>query len=110
MSGWLPVMSENHRCILDGPALVRDIPGAERIAGADRYATNQSLREILPFNFDMLYIADGFTLVDALTGSVLAAKSGAAVMLVAPDAPRTVPAGSANPLMKVYAFGMETAP
>ncbi|MDR1320117.1 MAG: cell wall-binding repeat-containing protein [Gracilibacteraceae bacterium] len=57
-----------------------------------------------------IYIADGLTLVDALTGSVLAAKSGAAVMLVAPGTPRTVPAGSANPLMKVYAFGTETEP
>jgi putative cell wall-binding protein len=67
--------------ILGGPALVRDIPGAARIAGADRYATNQALRDTLTFNSEHIYIADGLTLVDALTGSALAAKSGAAIML-----------------------------
>jgi hypothetical protein len=71
--------------ILGGPTLVRDIPGAERIAGADRYATNQALRDALTFSSEHIYIADGLTLVDALTGSALAAKSGAAIMLTPYD-------------------------
>jgi hypothetical protein len=68
--------------ILGGPALVQDIPGAERIAGADRYATNQALRDTLAFNTEHIYVANGLTLVDALTGSALAAKSDAAIMLM----------------------------
>jgi hypothetical protein len=99
-------LTTDHRCILGGPALVRDVPGATRIYGPDRYATNQALRETLPFSSDTLYIADGLTLVDALTGSALAARSGAAVMLV-PSAPRTAPTDGVDPLMKVYAFGAE---
>jgi hypothetical protein len=75
----------NHLYILGGPALVRDIPGAVRIAGADRYATNQALRDTLTFNTEHIYIADGLTLVDALTGSALAAKSDAAIILSPPD-------------------------
>jgi hypothetical protein len=64
-------------CILGGPALVRDIPGAARIYGSDRYATNQALRETLFFNDDTVYIADGDTLVDALTGAALAGRAPA---------------------------------
>jgi hypothetical protein len=67
--------------ILGGSALVRDIPGAARIYGPNRFATNQALRETLSFNDETVYIADGDTLVDALTGAALAAKSASSVIL-----------------------------
>jgi hypothetical protein len=67
--------------ILGGPALVRDHPGYTRIYGSDRYATNEALRNALEFDFANIYVADGDTLVDALTGSALAAQSEAAIVL-----------------------------
>ncbi|MDR1320119.1 MAG: cell wall-binding repeat-containing protein [Gracilibacteraceae bacterium] len=80
--GWLArPLPTDHLYILGGPALVQDIPGAERIAGLDRYATNQALRDTLTFNSEHIYIADGLTLVDALTGSALAAQTGSAIVL-----------------------------
>ncbi|MDR1320644.1 MAG: cell wall-binding repeat-containing protein [Gracilibacteraceae bacterium] len=67
--------------ILGGPALVRDHPGYTRVYGADRYATNEALRAALDFDYTNIYVADGATLVDALTGSALAAQTGAAIVL-----------------------------
>jgi hypothetical protein len=96
-------MSEDHRCILGGPTLVRDIPGAVRIAGADRYATNQALRDTLAFNTEHIYVANGLTLVDALTGSALAAKSGAAIMLT----PTNANTDLVSQFQTIYMFGGE---
>jgi putative cell wall-binding protein len=90
--------------ILGGPALVRDIPGAARIAGADRYATNQALRDTLTFNSKHIYIADGLTLVDALTGSALAAKSGAAIMLTPTNAVPNANTGLISQFQTIYMF------
>jgi putative cell wall-binding protein len=70
--------------ILGGPSLVQDIPGATRIYGDDRYATNQALCDVLPFASDHIFIADGGTLVDALTGSALAAKTQSPIVLTHP--------------------------
>jgi hypothetical protein len=111
MSGWLPVLSENAAVIRRGSVSVPStgassasayIGGANR---ADRYATNKALRDTLTFNAEHIYVANGRTLVDALTSSPLAARSGAAVMLTP-----MVPADGVDPLMKVYAFGTEAAP
>jgi putative cell wall-binding protein len=88
--------------ILGGPALVRDIPGAERIAGADRYATNQALRDTLTFNPEHTYIADGLTLVDALTGSALAAQTGSAIVLSPRD---NISNAALDTDSKVYVLG-----
>jgi putative cell wall-binding protein len=89
--------------ILGGPTLVRDIPDAVRIAGADRYATNQALRDTLTFNSEHIYIADGLTLVDTLTGSALAAKNGAAIMLT----PTNANTGLVSQFQTIYMFGGE---
>jgi hypothetical protein len=92
-----------NRYILGGPALVRDIPGYTRIYGADRYATNKALIEALPFEHDNIYFADGHTLVDALTGAALAARSEAAVILVAGNRESLNFAPAAG--SKIYALG-----
>jgi hypothetical protein len=86
---------------------VRDIPGAVRIAGADRYATNQALRDTLTFNSEHIYIADGLTLVDALTGSTLAAKSGAAIMLAPTNAIPSANTDLISQFQTRYMFGGE---
>jgi hypothetical protein len=70
--------------ILGGTGLVQDISGYTRIYGSDRYATNLRLRQTLIFDNDCLYVANGQTLVDALTGAVLAGRTNSPVVLV-PD-------------------------
>jgi hypothetical protein len=91
--------------ILGGPTLVRDIPGYTRIYGADRYATNLALRQALDFNNETIYTADGNTLVDALTGSVLAAKTRSAIVLTPNNDPTGTDFGDITPDTKAYALG-----
>jgi hypothetical protein len=91
--------------ILGGPALVRDIPGATRLYGTTRYETNKAIRDALPFEFANIYTADGGTLVDALTGSALAARSGAAIVLTPGNDPAGTDFGGITAETKVYAFG-----
>ncbi|MDR1321477.1 MAG: cell wall-binding repeat-containing protein [Gracilibacteraceae bacterium] len=91
--------------ILGGPALVRDIPGATRLYGATRYETNKAIRDALPFEYTNIYTADGGTLVDALTGSALAARSGAAIVLTPGNNPAGTDFGPITAETKVYAFG-----
>jgi hypothetical protein len=91
--------------ILGGPALVRDIPGYTRIYGIDRYATNKALIEALPFVYDNIYIADGNTLADGLTGAALAARSKAAIMLMTKNEPMRSGSEQITAETKVYALG-----
>jgi hypothetical protein len=91
--------------ILGGPALVGDIPGATRLYGATRYETNKAVREALTFEYTNIYTADGATLVDALTGSALAAKTKAAIVLVPGNDPAGVDFGGITAETRVYAFG-----
>jgi len=69
--------------IIGGPTLVVDIPGATRIFGADRIATNQAVLKALTYNYDHIYVANGTDvhLVDSLVASSLAAKSNSPIIL-----------------------------
>jgi hypothetical protein len=91
--------------ILGGPALVGDVAGATRLYGPDRYATNKAIREALTFEYTNIYTADGATLVDALTGSALAAKTKAAIVLIPAGDPTGADFGGITPETMVYAFG-----
>ncbi|MDR0434369.1 MAG: cell wall-binding repeat-containing protein [Gracilibacteraceae bacterium] len=79
--------------ILGGPSLVRDISGLNRIYGADRYATNIALFNALNYQYEYLYITDGKTLADGLSGAPLAGKTGAFILL----APNNDPTGITLP-------------
>ncbi len=59
------------------------VPGASRLAGKDRYATNVAIMQNFAneLNFDNIYVAIGNNFADALTGAVLAAKSSAPLVL-----------------------------
>jgi hypothetical protein len=94
--------------ILGGPALVKDIAGAKRIYGADRYDTNKALREALNFDYANIYMADGGTLVDALTGSALAAKTRAAIALAPGNNLASVDLGHITAETKIYTLGIVT--
>ncbi|MDR3600457.1 MAG: cell wall-binding repeat-containing protein [Desulfosporosinus sp.] len=69
--------------ILGGPTLVSDIPGATRLFGEDRFATNQAVLNALTYKYDKIYVANGTDahLVDSLVASSLAAKSGSPIIL-----------------------------
>lgn len=55
--------------------------GATKLAGADRYATNDAVNNGLTFKYDKVYVANGETLVDALAGAPLAAQTNSPIVL-----------------------------
>ncbi len=69
--------------IIGGPTLVKDINGARRIYGADRFDTNQAVLNALNYQYNNAYVANGTDshLVDALVSSSLAAQSDAPIVL-----------------------------
>jgi putative cell wall-binding protein len=58
------------------------LPNPRRISGADRYSTSAKIVETFGGSSKKSYIATGQAFSDALTGSVLAAKDHAPVLLV----------------------------
>ncbi|QWW18834.1 cell wall-binding repeat-containing protein [Schaalia sp. 19OD2882] len=62
------------------------IPLAQRIAGADRYATAAQLAVTYPGSEQRAVLATGTDFPDALTASVLAAQGNANLLLSRPDA------------------------
>ncbi|MDR0433495.1 MAG: cell wall-binding repeat-containing protein, partial [Gracilibacteraceae bacterium] len=91
--------------ILGGPSLVRDIPGFTRLYGADRYATNKAIRSALSFEYETVYTADGQTLVDALTGAALAARTRSPIVLLPGGDPAGADFTGVTAQSKLYAFG-----
>jgi hypothetical protein len=91
--------------ILGGPALTRDIPGYPRLYGPDRYATNIAVLNALPFDLGTVYTANGQTLVDALTGSALAAQTNSPVLLTPGWEPVSLPASIDAAAARIYVFG-----
>lgn len=69
--------------VIGGPTLVKDIAGATRLAGADRFATNKVVLDTLGYNYNKIYVANGTDahLVDSLVASSLAASAGAPIIL-----------------------------
>jgi hypothetical protein len=69
--------------IIGGPTLVENIPGATRLFGADRFATNQAVLNALMYSYNKVYVANGIDahLVDSLVASSLAAKSNSPIVL-----------------------------
>jgi hypothetical protein len=65
---------------------VADIPGATRLFGTDRFATNQAVLNALMYSYNKIYVANGIDahLVDSLVASSLAAKSNSPIVLNAP--------------------------
>lgn len=73
--------------LIGGSTLVADIPGAVRLFGNDRFATNQAIIKALTYKYDKAYIANGTDshLVDSLVASSLAAKDNAPIILGSAD-------------------------
>jgi len=69
--------------IIGGPTLVKDIPGATRLFGEDRFATNLAVLNALTYTYNIVYVANGTDahLVDSLVASSLAAKLNSPIVL-----------------------------
>jgi hypothetical protein len=91
--------------IIGGPTLVKDTSGFQRLAGANRYETNAIIRSSLKFSTEIIYTANGDTLVDALTGAVLAARSNAAIVLTPAGNPAGVDFGAITAQTEIFSFG-----
>jgi putative cell wall-binding protein len=65
-------------------SVIKSIAGAERISGADRYATNLAIVSKFASEFDLtnIYLATGANYPDAICGSALAGKEKAPIILV----------------------------
>lgn len=63
--------------------VMNQLPGAQRLAGADRYETNTAILRNFnsDLNFDEVYVVTGENYPDALTGSALAALSNSPLIL-----------------------------
>jgi len=67
----------------------RAVPGGIRLAGKDRLATNLAVIEYfnVAWNWENIFVATGNVFADGLTGSVLAAKTDAPMILIGPELP-----------------------
>jgi|GEM_PF-4710419 len=77
----------DHTLLVGGSAVVEDkvmeeLPAPRRIGGKDRYETAVEVVVSLNMPGDKLFVATGEDFADALTGSVLAARRGAPLVLV----------------------------
>jgi len=69
--------------LVGGPTLVADISGATRLAGDNRYLTNEEVIKTLSYEYSKVYVANGMDshLVDSLVAAPLAAKTKAPIVL-----------------------------
>jgi putative cell wall-binding protein len=61
------------------------LSGVNRIYGKGRFGTSANIVKKLGMNTDRVFVANGFGFADALSGSVLAAKMNALLLLVEKD-------------------------
>ncbi|MBY6037115.1 cell wall-binding repeat-containing protein [Fictibacillus nanhaiensis] len=76
--------------VVGGPASVsaevyNNLPNPRRIGGKDRFEVSTNIIKELNLSTDQAYLATGLTFADALTGSVLAAKNNAPLLLTGKD-------------------------
>ena len=113
--GSLPVSEASYMSsnvyIIGGPNLVADIPGATRLFGADRFATNQAVLNAFTYTYNRVYVANGTDahLVDSLVASSLAAESGAPIILADIDGNGAATANVASVQTKLAANAVVTA-
>lgn len=67
-----------------GPKVAAVLPNVKRIGGKDRFEVSANIIKQLYPKADKSFLATGMTFADALTGSVLAAKENAPMLLASP--------------------------
>lgn len=75
IENWIIVGGENAVSEAVSNALIAQGKSVKRLAGADRYETNQKVVEYAGSNGKSAFVATGQDFADALTGSVLAGKT-----------------------------------
>jgi heme-binding NEAT domain protein/putative cell wall-binding protein/Leucine-rich repeat (LRR) protein len=70
--------------------IYRQLPGATRYGGADRYATATTITAGLKLNLSQVFVTTGLNFPDALVAGNLAARSFSPLLLVDKDLPQTV--------------------
>ncbi|HWQ41295.1 MAG TPA: cell wall-binding repeat-containing protein, partial [Desulfosporosinus sp.] len=90
--GGTGVISESVEAQIQALALNTEI---NRLAGEDRFDTNASIISTFSPNPKLIYLSTGFDFTDALSGSVLAAKTGDPIVLIDPSKD-TLPPSVAN--------------
>jgi hypothetical protein len=78
-----------------------------RLYGADRYATNIAVYNALAYKYDFLYVTDGRTLVDGLTGAPLAGKTGAFILLAPNNDPTGIALNNVSGSTQVIGLGLK---
>lgn len=68
-----------------GSDVYNQVPNPKRISGKDRYEVAANVIRDLNLNPETTFIATGLSFADALTGSVLAAKENASLLLTNPN-------------------------
>ncbi|OCA88279.1 hypothetical protein A8F94_10805 [Bacillus sp. FJAT-27225] len=66
------------------PSVAAQLPNPTRIGGKDRYEVSANIAKQLSPNSEKIFLATGLTFADALTGSVLASKNNAPMLLMHP--------------------------
>jgi putative cell wall-binding protein len=68
-------------------SIATGLPNSKRLSGDDRYGTNMSIIKEFAgdLNFDTIYLATGLNFPDALSGSAIAAKNNAPIILTEQD-------------------------
>ncbi|WP_052144807.1 cell wall-binding repeat-containing protein [Halalkalibacter okhensis] len=82
--------SSTKQYIIGGTAAVNNaieeaLTDARRLGGVDRYETNKAIVDEFTTEQEAAYVATGTNFADALTGSVLAAKNDASILLTRSD-------------------------
>lgn len=95
--------------IVGGKTRVKDIPGAKRFAGNNRFLTNAEVAKGLSYNYDNVYVANGITLVDALSVAPLAARNRSFVLLVSTNEVPSIE-GITNSSRAIAVGGMAVVP
>ena len=73
---------------------------SNRISGKDRVATSLEINRLLPMNGKNLVVGNAHSFVDALAGSVLAAKTNSPILMLHPD-PDRLPAEHMEQISKL---------
>jgi trimeric autotransporter adhesin len=81
------------------------VAGATALKGADRYATNDAVLDGLTYSYDKVYVANGQSLVDALAGAPLAAKTKSPIVLADDMGAGTAANDNLTASSKVMALG-----
>jgi putative cell wall-binding protein len=92
-------------------SLGKTLPTPKRIAGANRYETNLAILNNFNFNLSNTFVATGSHFADALSGSALAGRYGAPIILINPSMSKDVITKlreKRTSVVNIYMLGGET--